>query len=217
MTQLHLEAHADFCNKWPTLMITHNGKIIHNGTLEDKIILDYTLQDRQSWEQSDMLRDCDVASANEIRNNLLVGMKGKRFGANNVWDTVMDGGKMVEDLEIHLDKVTLDDVDILDLLLDDNYYVEFTEGMQDYHKTNFKGNGELAFNGYYQMNYQIPLYESLTNQKWKKPLETDRGYFSNDTQVFHYDDEMQEIREIEEILKEIDEKFSDIRSKTRNT
>jgi hypothetical protein len=144
-------------------------------------------------------------------------MKGKRFGANNVWDTVMDGGKMVEDLEIHLDKVTLDDVDILDLLLDDNYYVEFTEGMQDYHKTNFKGNGELAFNGYYQMNYQIPLYESLTNQKWKKPLETDRGYFSNDTQVFHYDDEMQEIREIEEILKEIDEKFSDIRSKTRNT
>jgi len=217
MTQLHLEAHADFCNKWPTLMITHNGKIIHNDTLEDKIILDYTLQDRQSWEQSDMLRDCDVANANEIRNNLLVGMKGKRFGANNVWDTVMDGGKMVKDLEIHLDKVTLDDVDILDLLLDDNYYVEFTEGMQDYHKTNFKGNGELAFNGYYQMNYQIPLYESLTNQKWKKPLETDRGYFSNDTQVFHYDDEMQEIREIEEILKEIDEKFSDIRSKTRNT
>ena len=150
-------------------------------------------------------------------NTLQVGMKGKMFGDKGVFDTVVTDGVITEDLQINLQQVTLDQVDIMDLLTRNDYTVDIVPGMKPYHKTKFKANGELAFNGYYVMEYKLPLFKYLTNAKWKKPADDGVSYFSNHTMVFHYEEQEKEIQETELILKEIDEKFSDIRTKIRNT
>ena len=75
----------------------------------------------------------------------------------------------------------------------------------------------MGYNGYFTFTFDLPLYNSLTNKKFKKPLQKDVSYFSNSSAVFHYEEETKVINEIKNILKEVDEKFSDKRSQIRNT
>ena len=44
--------------------------------------------------------------------------------------------------------------------------------MDDNHADSIKANGELCFNGHYNTQYELPLYNYLTNAKWKQPLKT---------------------------------------------
>lgn len=48
-------------------------------------------------------------------------------------------------------------------------------------------------------------------------MDNELSYFSNYTKVFHYEEEKEVINDIYDILKEIDEKFSDKRTKIRNS
>ena len=75
----------------------------------------------------------------------------------------------------------------------------------------------MNYNGYFTFSFDLPLYNSLINQKYKKPLDEKISYFSNYSKVFHYDEEKEVINSIYNILKEVDEKFSDKRSKIRNS
>jgi hypothetical protein len=200
MVLLNIEATSQYCNHWPTLVINHNGVQIFSDVIEEQKNIELELQ-----------------SIEHQPNTLQVGMKGKMFGDKGVFDTVVTDGVITEDLQINLQKVTLDQVDIMDLLTRNDYTVDIVPGMKPYHKTKFKANGELAFNGYYVMEYELPLFKYLTNAKWKKPADDGVSYFSNHTMVFHYEEQKKEMQETELILKEIDEKFSDIRTKIRNT
>ena len=200
MVLLNIEATSQYCNRWPTLLVNHNGVQIFCDTIQEQASIDLNLQ-----------------PTDDHANTLIVGMKDKRFGDQGVYDTVVTDGVITEDSQINLQKVTLDKVDIMDLLTRNDYTVDIVAGMKPYHKTKFKANGELAFNGYYLMQYELPLLPYLTNAKWKKPADKGVSYFSNSTMVFHYEEQQKEILETELILKEIDEKFSDIRTKIRNT
>jgi len=200
MVLLNIEATSQYCNHWPTLVINHNGVQIFSDVIEEQKNIELELE-----------------SIENQQNTLQVGMKGKMFGDKGVFDTVVTDGVITEDLQINLQKVTLDQVDIMDLLTRNDYTVDIVPGMKPYHKTKFKANGELAFNGYYVMEYELPLFKYLTNAKWKKPADDGVSYFSNHTMVFHYEEQKKEMQETELILKEIDEKFSDIRTKIRNT
>ena len=201
MTQLCIQASSQYCNRWPTLVVYHNGILIYTEIIEKQSTINIKLD-----------------SFDDKPNTLSVGMKGKMFGKDNVYDTVLEDGYIKEDLQIHLQKVTLNDVSILDMLIKNDFNIELVEGMKPYHKTKFKCNGEMCFNGYYQTTYELPLYNYLTLAKWKKPVATENlSYFSNHTLVFHYEEQEKEIKELEEILDEIDGKFSNIRSKIRNT
>jgi len=200
MVLLNIEATSQYCNHWPTLVINHNGVQIFSDVIEEQKNIELELE-----------------SIENQPNTLQVGMKGKMFGDKGVFDTVVTDGVITEDLQINLQQVTLDQVDIMDLLTRNDYTVDIVPGMKPYHKTKFKANGELAFNGYYVMEYKLPLFKYLTNAKWKKPADDGVSYFSNHTMVFHYEEQEKEIQETELILKEIDEKFSDIRTKIRNT
>tara|TARA_B100001059_G_C17789107_1_gene559024 strand:- start:226 stop:828 length:603 start_codon:yes stop_codon:yes gene_type:complete len=200
MVLLNIEATSQYCNHWPTLVINHNGVQIFSDVIAEQKTIELELE-----------------SIENQQNTLQVGMKGKMFGDKGVFDTVVTDGVITEDLQINLQKVTLDQVDIMDLLTRNDYTVDIVPGMKPYHKTKFKANGELAFNGYYVMEYELPLFKYLTNAKWKKPADDGVSYFSNHTMVFHYEEQKKEMQETELILKEIDEKFSDIRTKIRNT
>ena len=55
------------------------------------------------------------------------------------------------------------------------------------------------------INFSLPLYNNLTNQKFKRQIDHDKSYFSNYTKVFHYDEEQKIISELESILNNINE------------
>ena len=75
----------------------------------------------------------------------------------------------------------------------------------------------MNYNGYFFINFSLPLYNNLTNQKFKRQIDHDKSYFSNYTKVFHYDEERKIISELESILNNINEKSSNNRTKIRDS
>ena len=199
MIKLKLDVTGHYCNRWPTIVIWHNDKQVYTNIIENDQQIEISLN----------------AKVNFI-NTLAVGMRGKQFGKDGIYDTVVSDGKITEDLQIKINSVSLDDIPILDLLIKNDYHIDIVEGMDDKHTESIKANGELCFNGHYNTQYELPLYNYLTNAKWKQPLKT-MSRHSNSSALFHYEEQQKEIKQIEEVLDEIDTKFSDIRSKIRNT
>ena len=199
MIKLKLDVTSQYCNRWPTLIIWHNEQEIYCKQIENKQQISLKLDAKENQT-----------------NTLAIGMKGKQFGKDGIYDTVVTDGRIIEDLQIKINAVSLDDIPILDLLLKNDYHINIVEGMDDNHADSIKANGELCFNGHYNTQYELPLYNYLTNAKWKQPLKT-MSRHSNSSALFHYEEQQKEIKGIEEILDEIDGKFSNIRSKIRNT
>ena len=199
MIILKLDVTGQYCNRWPTLIIWHNDQEVYCSQIENKQQISLKLDAKENQT-----------------NTLAIGMKGKQFGKDGIYDTVVTDGRIIEDLQIKINAVSLDDIPILDLLLKNDYHINIVEGMDDNHADSIKANGELCFNGHYNTQYELPLYNYLTNAKWKQPLKT-MSRHSNSSALFHYEEQQKEIKEIEEILDEIDGKFSNIRSKIRNT
>ena len=199
MITLKLDVTGQYCNRRPTLIIWHNDQEVYCSQIENKQQISLKLDAKENQT-----------------NTLAIGMKGKQFGKDGIYDTVVTDGRIIEDLQIKINAVSLDDIPILDLLLKNDYHINIVEGMDDNHADSIKANGELCFNGHYNTQYELPLYNYLTNAKWKQPLKT-MSRHSNSSALFHYEEQQKEIDEIEEILDEIDGKFSNIRSKIRNT
>ena len=199
MIKLKLHVTGQYCNRWPTLIIWHNDQEIYCKEIENKQQISLELD-----------------AKNNMINTLAIGMKGKQFGKDGIYDTIVTGGKITQDLQINIDAISLDNISILDLLVKNDYHIDIVEGMDPNHANTIKANGELCFNGHYNTQYELPLYNYLTNAKWKQPLKT-MSRHSNSSALFHYEEQQKEIHEIEEILDEIDGKFSNIRSKIRNT
>jgi hypothetical protein len=199
MIKLKLDVTGQYCNRWPTLVVWHNDKQVYYEPIENNQQIQIILDAKEN-----------------ITNTLAIGMKGKQFGKDGIYDTVVTDGKITQDLQIKINAVSLDDISILDLLIKNDYHIDIVEGMNDNHANSIKANGELCFNGHYNTQYELPLYNYLTNAKWKQPLKT-MSRHSNSSALFHYEEQQKEIKEIEEVLDEINTKFSDIRSKIRNT
>ena len=198
MINLRIDAVGNFCNHWPTLVVHHNDDVIFNAQIEQQQTVQLLLE------------------PNEQDNHIHIGMTGKMFGADNIYDTKAIDGKILQDLSIDLKKVTLEDVNILDLLIRNDFQIQHTEGMAEDHVKTMQCQGEICFNGHYFMTYRLPLYNYLTNAKWKVPSKNVSRH-SNTTTRFHYEDHAKELDEIESILDDIDTKFSDIRSKIRDS
>ena len=199
MITLKIDALGHFCNHWPTLVVYHNKELIYSQEIKEHHSIQFDLEPK---------KDDD--------NLIQIGMTGKRFGHNDIYDTKAISGKLLQDLRIDLLKVTLDHVNILDILTRNDFQIEHTDGMAKDHIKVTKGQGEICFNGYYFTTYRLPLYNYLINAKWKVPLKNVSRH-SNTTTRFHYEEHTKEINKIESILDEIETKFSDIRSKIRDS
>ena len=97
------------------------------------------------------------------------------------------------------------------------FHIKLVDKQPSYYPTIVPSQGIMNYNGYFFVSFSLPLYNDLTNQKFKKQVDHDKSYFSNYTKVFHYDEEQKIISEIESILNNINEKSSNNRTKIRDS
>ena len=197
--KIDIEVIGTHCNTWPTLVLEINNDKVYCGTVKSrqKISLEYKSLKQQG-------------------NKLVIGMTNKSFGGNGVWDTVSKNNVVIEDKTIEILSLKLDDVDCKDLFKN-RFYVKRTDKQPSYFPDVIESIGVMNYNGYFSFDFDLPLYGSIINKKFKQDTNKDLSYFSNYTKVFHYEEEIKVINEINAILKEVDEKFSDKRSKIRNS
>lgn len=188
-----------FCNSWPNLIIELNDKTIYDDVIVDTQVI-----------------NLQVNNLLDKNNKIILGMKGKKFGKNKVWDTKVENNKIIADKTIKILSLKLDEVECKDLF-NSQFHVKRSDQQPSYFPDTVESSDTMHYNGYFGFSFDLPLYKSLINKKFSNKSEDEISYFSNYTKVFHYDEEIKIITEIEENLKKIDEKFSNQRAKIRNT
>jgi len=197
--KIEIEVVGTFCNSWPNMIVEINGEKIHDGFIEgDKII------------------SMDFNRLLERGNKFVIGMDNKSFGRNKIWDTKTRDNKIIEDKTLKVRSVKLDDVECKDLF-HGRFYVKRSHEQPSYFPDVVESEDTMNYNGYFCFGFDLPLYNSIILSKFKNPSAKEISYFSNYTKVFHYEGEKKIIEDIKNILKEVDEKFSNKRTKIRNS
>ena len=200
MIKLTLELESTNCNGWPNLIIEFNNKKILEKIIEKKATVKVNL-------------DHELKS----NNQLIIGINNKSFGRKGIWDTKTKDNKIIADKTLTVTSCKLDDVETKDLLIKNKFHVKLVDKQPSYYPTIIPAQGIMNYNGYFFVSFSLPLYNDLTNQKFKKQVDHDKSYFSNYTKVFHYDEEQKIISEIDSILNNINEKSSNNRTKIRDS
>lgn len=197
--KIFIDVIGTFCNSWPSMIVEINEKLIYEDTIKERqqILI----------EVNDLLPKA---------NKIIIGMNNKSFGKNRVWDTKTHNNKIIEDKTIKILSLKLDDVECKDLFKN-KFHVKRTHQQPDYFPDIVEATDTMNYNGYFGFGFDLPLYNSLIDKKFKNKKETEMSYFSNYTKVFHYEGEKKLIEEIKKNLQEINEKFSDKRTKIRNS
>ena len=199
MIKLDLKINGTFCNSWPRLVVEFNNKKIFHKEIQNEEQLTLHLDD-----------------ANINDNLLVLGMDNKSFGTGGLWDTKAVDNVIKQDKTITVESVKLDEVECKELFKN-KFYVKRSGKQPSYFPDVVNAIDTMNYNGYFKLNFSLPLYNDLINQKHKKEIDQNKSYFSNYTKTFHYEGEKKIINEITGLLKEIDEKFSDKRSSIRNS
>lgn len=199
--KIEINLTGNFCNTWPNLIVELNKNKIYDGLIEENKTINIEYQDKELLEKG---------------NVFVIGMNNKRFGANRQWDTISKDNKIIQDKTIVLHSVKLDDVDCMPLFKN-KFHVKRTDRQPTYFPDVVESVDTMNYNGYFTFGFELPLYNSLINSKFKIPIDKDKSYFSNYTKVFHYDEEKSIINSIKEKLRTINEKSGNKRSKVRNT
>jgi len=197
--QIKIKVKGTFCNTWPNLVVECNKQILFNGLIENTQTI-----------------DIEFTKLIPTGNIFYLGMDNKSFGKNNIWDTRIVNNQIVEDKTIKVLSVELDGVECVELF-NNRFHVKVSDKQPSYFPDTVPTDNVMNYNGYFYFNFDLPLYNSLINRKFKKESSDDISYFSNYSKVFHYDDQIKAINDIKKQLKEVDEKFSDKRSAIRNT
>ena len=200
MIKLTLELESTNCNGWPNLIIEFNNKKILEKIIEKESTLEVELD--------------NVLKTN---NQLIIGMNNKSFGRKGIWDTKTKDNKIIADKTLTVTSCKLDDVETKDLLIKNKFHIKLVDKQPSYYPTIVPSQGIMNYNGYFFISFSLPVYNDLTNQKFKKQVDHEKSYFSNYTKVFHYDEEQKIISEIESILNNINEKSSNNRTKIRDS
>lgn len=183
MIDLSLTVTPTYCNHWPELTISFNDIV------EFQHVIDKSMQLNLSFEEQDF-------------NRLTIGLSNKSFGENGMWDTaVNESGDIVNDLTLTIDEALINDVSIIELLIKNQYTVNKSPSQSNLDDIIYS-NGTMYFNGYFTFEYTQPVLNSIINQKFKQPVNNEKSYFSNYTELFHYEKDLKLIEEITEILNE---------------
>ena len=183
MIDLSLTVTPTFCNHWPELTISFNDIVEFRHTI------DQTMQLNMSFDEKE-------------QNKLTIGLSNKNFGENGVWNTTVDSeNNIIEDLTLRIDEILINDVCIIDLLIKNQYNVIKSPSQQDL-ADKIYSDGTMYFNGYFVFEYTQPVLNSIINQKFKKSINKEKTYFSNYTELFHYERDLELIDEIFGIINE---------------
>ena len=197
--KIEIDIEGTFCNTWPNLIVEINNKKIYGGQIEHSQIINLDFNDLM-----------------DSGNRFVIGMNNKSFGGKGVWDTETRNNEIVQDKTLTIKSIKLDDVECYSLM-NNTFHVQRADRQPSYFPDKVESPGVMNYNGYFTFSFDLPLYNSLINQKYKKPLDEKISYFSNYSKVFHYEEERKLVNSIYDILREVDEKFSDKRSKIRNS
>jgi hypothetical protein len=189
MIKLEIELEPSFCNSWPNIVVEFNKKLIFKDEICENKKLCLDLQD-----------------ALPSQNSLVIGMDNKSFGKNHVWDTISNNNMIVADKTLTINDCMLNDISIKDILLKNFFHIKRVDKQPSYFPDKIYSTGCMNYNGYFFLNFNLPLYNSLIDQKYKKEIDVSKSYFSNYTKVFHYEEEIELINKIEEKLESFDEK-----------
>lgn len=189
MINFEIEVEPSFCNDWPKLIVEYNNDIIFDDICFKKKNYKFKLKKN-----------------NKLKNFLAIGMNNKRFGKNHVWDTKIENNIITADKTIKIIVCKLDDICVKDLLFKNFFQIKRVDKQPSYFPDKIYSQGIMNYNGYFFLNFDLPLYNCLITQKHKQKVNQQKSYFSNYTKVFHYDEEITLINEIEDKLKSLNEK-----------
>jgi hypothetical protein len=176
--QIHLRAHH--CNLWPLLDIELNNVSVHAGEIKQDLMLDLPLL--------------------EMDNLLIIRHHGKRFGKDRILDTRSIDGQITEDRRIEILSIAIDGIDFRDKLHGISFKQEAVIGEPN---APSDWDGNFNFNGSVTISMSSTPLNWLINLRLKKPRNDNISYFSDHTKLFHYEDELKLIAEIEELLEEM--------------
>lgn len=187
---LTLDLTGYYCNRWPQLQIIHHDKVIQDLEIQDHQILHLTLSCHDT--------DC-----------VTLYHHGKRFGDQDIWDTSTDGSQdcYLQINDIKFDQVSVGEKIMRSLIFNTewnclqqrNQSLEFIEKFDK-----FASNGRMSFNGRIEISFQLPIYNWLIMQKYKEPkssVAATTAYFSTHVSRYHYDRDLEIIKEIKEMMK----------------
>jgi hypothetical protein len=183
---LAVDVTGNYFNHWPLIKIYHNECLLFDGSIEDHQTLNFQL-----------------TSAVD-NNNLKFIHYGKKFGEDGVWDSLPDAS---EQCFVNINDIKFENVSIGSHLMSQ---LKFTTAWSDiqktYHDQTFidtysviNSNGMMNFNGEISLSFEVPILNWLIYNKYKVP-ETQAAYFSNYSLRWHYEEDLQIIKEIKEIL-----------------
>lgn len=178
MHTLKISTVGTFCNEYPKCSISINDTLFYNGYIDKKVFeipLDNTL------------------------NRITIRHYDKHFGLNHRWDTKSQNDKIIADRTISILDMSIDDISFKSAF--DKF--EFVQEPQNKEPIINKKtwDGYFNFNGYVTFNIDSNPLSWVTNVLYKRPIEN-LSYFSNHSTLFHYEEELLLIKEIEECLKE---------------
>ena len=175
--QIHLKAHC--CNHWPLLDVTLNDKLLQSGEISDELHLNFPLNGR---------------------NQLVLRHYGKRFGEGRIWDTKSKDGIIIEDRKIEVLSISVDGIDFRDKLHTITFNQEPVSGEPLAQQV---WDGNFNFNGYILIDMQPTPLNWLINLRLKQARNLGISYFSDHTKLFHYEDDIALINELEKMLEQM--------------
>lgn len=173
-----------FNDKWPKLKIYFNDCLIDTVSCEQITTLNYQVPLQQG-------------------NLLSIELFDKNFGDNNLWDVDSNG----QGLEATVTDITLDDVSIGHLMSSLKFTTKWTPAQLQYltkefidKHSEYCSNGLMSFNGALTFEFWTPVYDFLIDKKYKIPYNPDLAFYSNKTELFHYESGLEIIKEIKKII-----------------
>ena len=173
-----------FNNKWPSINVYLNNDLLDTVVCEKHVELHY--------------------QAAELESNILsIELFNKNFGDENQWDVDSDG----HGLEAKITDIKLNDVSIGTLLSSSKFKTNWTPAQLQYSDKGFideysdyHSDGWLTFNGTLTFEFSAPVYDFLIEKKYKVPYDPSIAFFSNNTELFHYDAGLKNLEEIKNII-----------------
>ena len=178
-------ASTSFKNKYPKIKIQNNDILLDDLECTNKFItLNY---------------DVDPLNINELS----IELYNKSFGDNNIWDV-----DSTSELKLSITDIKFNDVSVKDLLYSTNFVTNWTpwqlqlqspEFINEY--SEFRFTGSIVFNGIIKFLWKMPIYNFIIEQKFKKPYDPSIAYFSNTSELFHYEHGLKYLTDIKKLLE----------------
>ena len=182
--KVNIDVSGHWYNHWPLLQISLNGVTIFDDVIQGDRCIHLDL-------------DCD-------HHNLLTFRHyGRRFGEDGIWDSAADGSgaRVLVINDIRFDGISIDHLRSQLVFKTQWSTLQLQQETQEFidQRSEFACNGMMSFNGTIDLEFNTPIYNWLTLNKYKVPM-TESAYFSNYSARWHYEQDLKLINEIQELI-----------------